>query len=85
MNHHPEFLDITILNKKIKQICYDNLNKYKTKFNETYNEKIAALKALDDDIYQEFVSPISKMTRKEDDKWKRSYRIFKRTYSKGRS
>ena len=38
--------------------------------NETNNEKIAALKALDDDIYQEFVSPISKMTRKEVDKWK---------------
>ena len=35
--HHPEFLDITVLNKKIKQICYDNLNEYKTKFNETYN------------------------------------------------
>jgi MoaA/NifB/PqqE/SkfB family radical SAM enzyme len=35
--HHPEFLDITILNKKIKQICYDNLNEYKTKFNATYS------------------------------------------------
>ena len=38
--------------------------------NEINNEKIAALKALDDDIYQEFVSPISKMSRKEVDKWK---------------
>jgi len=35
--NHPEFLDITILNDKIKQICYDNLNEYKTKFTETYN------------------------------------------------
>ena len=35
--HYPEFLDITILNEKIKQICYDNLNEYKIKFNETYN------------------------------------------------
>jgi MoaA/NifB/PqqE/SkfB family radical SAM enzyme len=35
--NHPEFLDITILNDKIKQICYDNLNEYKIKFNETYN------------------------------------------------
>ena len=35
--NHPEFLDITILNDKIKQICYDNLNEYKTKFTDTYN------------------------------------------------